>query len=115
MELTLNDDELALRDGIRSVLTGRFGMERVRDGVTREMWRELGEAGVFSLAVDGFGNDAAVIVFEELGAAAVPGPLVATFLAVGVEPAGDILGLAPLRPVAGDQEQHARQLASQLG
>jgi alkylation response protein AidB-like acyl-CoA dehydrogenase len=40
------------------------------------MWDELVEAGVFSLLADGFGWADAAVVFEELGRAAVPGPLV---------------------------------------
>lgn len=87
MDFTLNDDELALRDGMRALMEGRFDIDRVRAGFTREMWTELGAAGVFSLAGDGFGWDATVIVFEELGAALVPGPIVGTFLAAGVDTA----------------------------
>jgi alkylation response protein AidB-like acyl-CoA dehydrogenase len=85
MDFTLNEDELALRDGIRSLLEGRFAIDRVREGLTRGMWKELGNAGVFSLDSDGFGWPAAAVVFEELGAAAIPGPLVSTFLATDLE------------------------------
>jgi len=76
----LDDDQVALRDGIRSLLEGRFGIDRVRGGLDRSMWAELGEAGVFSLRADGFSWADAAIVFEELGRALVPGPLVGTFL-----------------------------------
>ncbi|MFN8037556.1 MAG: acyl-CoA dehydrogenase family protein [Acidimicrobiia bacterium] len=81
MYFDLTDDQIALRDGIRALLEGRFGIERVRGGFDRSMWAELGEAGVFSLCVDGFTWADAAIVFEELGRALVPGPLVGTFLA----------------------------------
>ncbi len=90
MNFDLGPDELALRDGIRELCAGRFPMERVRGGFDREMWRELGEAGVFSLRLPeseggvGLGMTEAVIVFEELGRALVPGPLVATHLAAGL-------------------------------
>ncbi len=90
MNFDLGPDELALRDGIRELCTGRFPMERVRAGFERSMWTELGEAGVFSLRLPetdggvGLGMTEAVIVFEELGRALVPGPLVATHLAAGL-------------------------------
>jgi alkylation response protein AidB-like acyl-CoA dehydrogenase len=86
----LGPDELALRDGMRDLCTGRFPMERVRKGFDREAWRELGDAGVFSLRLPeseggvGLGMTEAVIVFEELGRALIPGPLVATHLAAGL-------------------------------
>ncbi|MEX2538598.1 MAG: acyl-CoA dehydrogenase family protein [Actinomycetota bacterium] len=90
MNFDLGPDELALRDGIRDLCTGRFPMERVRKGFDRVGWRELAEAGVFSLRLPdseggvGLGMTEAVIVFEELGRALVPGPLVATHLAAGL-------------------------------
>lgn len=90
MNFDLGPDEIALRDGIRELCAGRFPMERVRGGFDRSMWRELGEAGVFSLRVPesdggvGLGMTEAVIVFEELGRALVPGPLVGTHLAAGL-------------------------------
>jgi alkylation response protein AidB-like acyl-CoA dehydrogenase len=72
----LNDDQEALRDGIRSLCAGRFPMTRVRDGFTRDVWKELSEAGVFSLSELGFGLAEETVVFEELGRALIPGPLV---------------------------------------
>jgi alkylation response protein AidB-like acyl-CoA dehydrogenase len=77
----LSDDQRALRDGVRSLLAGAFPMARVRKGFDRAMWDELGEAGVFGLLADGFGWADAAIVFEELGRAVVPGPLVWGLLA----------------------------------
>jgi len=79
MNFDLTDDQIALRDGIRSLLEGRFPMERVREGFDRSMFDELAEAGVFSLRADGFSWADAVIVYEELGRACVPGPLVDSF------------------------------------
>ena len=59
-------------------------------------WRKLGEAGVFALRLPesaggvGLGLAEAALVFEELGRALVPGPLVASHLAAGlVDGAGD--------------------------
>ena len=79
MNFDLSDDQVALRDGIRSLLDGRFPMSRVREGFDRAAYDDLREAGVFSLRADGFGWTDAAIVYEELGRALVPGPLVWTF------------------------------------
>lgn len=95
MDFELSDDQTALVDGIRSLLQGRFDIETVRatehtGGVDREGWRELAETGVFSLVLSeadggvGLGYGDAVLVFEELGRALVPGPAVGTFLAAGL-------------------------------
>jgi alkylation response protein AidB-like acyl-CoA dehydrogenase len=75
----LTEDQVALRDGIRSLLDGKFPMSRVREGFDRGMFDELTEAGVFSLRTDGFGWADAAVVYEELGRALVPGPLVWSF------------------------------------
>ena len=72
MNFDLTDDQVALRDGIRSLLMGRFSMERVREGFDRSMFDELTEAGVFSLRADGFSWADSVVVYEELGRACVP-------------------------------------------
>jgi alkylation response protein AidB-like acyl-CoA dehydrogenase len=95
MDFELTDDQVALTEGIRSILQGRFDIETVRSlqstgGVDRGRLRELAETGVFSLVVPeadggvGLGYADAVLVFEELGRALVPGPLVGTFLAAGL-------------------------------
>nr|WP_202539380.1 acyl-CoA dehydrogenase family protein [Streptomyces sp. SID8379] len=96
----MTDDQRALRDGTRELLSGRFGRTALRAAVDaptldRDLWKELGEAGLFSLGLPesaggvGLGLAEAVLVFEECGRALVPGPLVATFLA-----AGDVDGAA---------------------
>jgi len=95
MDFELSEDQVALVDGIRSLLQGRFDIETVRatehtGGIDRAGWNELAETGVFSLVVPeadggvGLGYGDAVLVFEELGRALVPGPLVGTFLAAGL-------------------------------
>ncbi len=81
MDLDLDDDQVALRDGIAALLAGRFDTERVRGGFDRRMYDELAGAGVFSLLDDGFAWADAAVVFEQLGRACVPGPLVACALA----------------------------------
>jgi alkylation response protein AidB-like acyl-CoA dehydrogenase len=66
--------------------------------VDRVLWRELADAGVFGLRLPesdggvGLGHAEAVLVFEELGRALVPGPLVATHLAAGFSDA-EVVGL----------------------
>jgi alkylation response protein AidB-like acyl-CoA dehydrogenase len=108
----LDDGERALQQGIRDVCTRFFPMERVRvlesepGGLDRKLWQELGDAGVFALRLPepdgvGLGMTQAVLVFEELGRAIVPGPLVSTHLAAGiVEGAAsgkNIVGFAELK------------------
>ncbi len=103
MNFDLSEDQEALRDGIRALCDGRFGMDRVREGFDRTMFDELGATGVFSLRNDGFGWADTSIAFQELGRALVPGPLVASHLVNGL--AGDgldgvVTGLD--RPAAGE-------------
>jgi alkylation response protein AidB-like acyl-CoA dehydrogenase len=77
----LSDDQVALRDGIRAVCQGRFGMTRVRHGCDRDAFAELADTGVFSLRSDGFSWSDTALAFQELGRALVPGPLVWSHLA----------------------------------
>jgi alkylation response protein AidB-like acyl-CoA dehydrogenase len=90
MDFELNDDERALQAGLRSFLQGRFPIDAVRSiedaggSPSRAHWAALAEVGVFSLRRDGFGCTDAVLAFEELGRALVPGPLVASHLAASV-------------------------------
>ena len=95
MNFDLNDEERALQQGIREICARVFPIERVRalenepGGLDRKLWRELGDAGVFALRQPephgvGLGMTQAVLVFEELGRAIVPGPLVSTHLAAGL-------------------------------
>lgn len=95
MDLELTDEQASLRDELRRFLADRLTPEGLRvcatlpGAVDRQLWKELGDLGVFSVTVPedqggvGLGLAEAVLVFEELGRAIVPGPLVATFLAAG--------------------------------
>jgi alkylation response protein AidB-like acyl-CoA dehydrogenase len=75
-------DQLELQHGVRDLLADRFPIERLNQGFDAALWRALDETGVFGLRSElGLGLAEAVLVFEELGRAGVPGPLVATFLA----------------------------------
>ncbi|MGW7052205.1 acyl-CoA dehydrogenase family protein [Streptomyces sp. NPDC054887] len=106
MDFRLTDDQRALRAGVRKLLEGRFGRERLRaaadapdvpggapgPALDRALWRELGDAGLFALRLPeqdggvGLGLPEAVLVFEEAGRVLLPGPLVATHLAAGTVP-----------------------------
>ncbi|WP_143664780.1 acyl-CoA dehydrogenase family protein, partial [Streptomyces sp. NRRL B-24572] len=97
MDFRLTEDQRALRRGVRELLAGRFDREVLRGlvdapALDRELWRELGDAGFFSLRLPeaeggvGLGLPEAVLVFEEAGRVLLPGPLVATHVAAGVVP-----------------------------
>ena len=78
------DDQRELQRGVRDVLATAFPLEKLPGGFDAGLWRTLTETGVFSLRTDlGLGMTEAAMVFEELGRAVVPGPLVGTFLASG--------------------------------
>jgi alkylation response protein AidB-like acyl-CoA dehydrogenase len=93
-ELTEFQNDLA--EGVRRLCQGRYGLDHVRAKeredrvVDGDDWRQLGQAGVFSLRLPeseggvGLGLAEAALVFEELGWALVPGPLVASHLAAGL-------------------------------
>jgi alkylation response protein AidB-like acyl-CoA dehydrogenase len=102
MDFELSEDEVALADGMRRLCSGRFPLDRIRAAEGEQVvidtsgWSELADAGVFSLRLAedagglGLGTAAAAVVFEELGRALVPGPILASHLAAGlVEGAAD--------------------------
>ena len=94
MDFRVDEDQAALQQGIRSFCEGRVGLDQLRElegqGFDSELWGELAEMGVFGLRLPeadggvGLGTADAVLVFEELGKALVPGPLVWTHLAAGL-------------------------------
>ncbi len=99
MDFELSGDQVDLQEGMRKLCEGRFPMETVRgleasDGVDRALWSELVDAGVFTLRAPeadggvGLGSAESVLVFEELGRACVPGPLVASEIAASNEVVG---------------------------
>jgi len=92
VDFELTDDQASLQEGVRAFLAGRFPLDAVRGieaagHLDRGRWQELGDTGVFSIMLpeaEGgleLGVAEAALVFEELGRALVPGPLVASFLA----------------------------------
>ncbi|MBM7172075.1 acyl-CoA/acyl-ACP dehydrogenase [Streptomyces sp. G44] len=109
MDFQLTDGQRALRSGMRDILAGRFRLGDAVDSagrVDRALWRELGEAGFFCLALPeerggvGLGLPEAVLAFEEVGRVLLPGPAVATFLAAGEVP-GAVTGEALVTAVDG--------------
>jgi alkylation response protein AidB-like acyl-CoA dehydrogenase len=116
MDFELTEFQTDLAEGVRRLCEGRFPLESLRTAegsdqvVDKKGWRELGEAGVFNLCLAesdggvGLGLPEAVLVFEELGRALVPGPLVASHLAAGlIDGAADgasVVGLVE-RPLPG--------------
>jgi alkylation response protein AidB-like acyl-CoA dehydrogenase len=103
-------DQLDLQRGVRDLLDARFPLDRLPNGYDAALWDALTETGVFSLRTElGLGLADAVLVFEELGRACVPGPLVGTFLLGGtvegpiavVEPDGRPLLVAHLDGATG--------------
>jgi alkylation response protein AidB-like acyl-CoA dehydrogenase len=101
MDFELSEDEAALADGMRRLCAGRFPLEKIRAAEGERVvidatgWSELADAGVFSLRLPedagglGLGTAEAAVVFEELGRALVPGPILATHLAAGVVDGAD--------------------------
>jgi alkylation response protein AidB-like acyl-CoA dehydrogenase len=125
MDFELTEFQSDLAAGVRRLLEGEFTLEHIRalEGsnrvIDRSGWQTLGEAGVFNLCLAeeaggvGLGLAAAALVFEELGRALVPGPLVASHLAAGLIDGADdgsvVVGLietgrdgsvSPVAPVA---------------
>jgi alkylation response protein AidB-like acyl-CoA dehydrogenase len=96
MDLEPSEDQASLRDELRRFLNARvdhdarWAAAEQPGAVDRALWLELAAMGVFGLPVleefggVGLGWAEAAIVFEELGRAAVPGPLVATALAAAL-------------------------------
>ncbi len=101
MDFELSESETELVDGVRRLCKGRFPLEAVRalesreQVIDREGWTRLADAGVFQLRLGedaggvGLGLTEAALVFEELGRALVPGPLVATHLSAGLVSGAD--------------------------
>jgi alkylation response protein AidB-like acyl-CoA dehydrogenase len=91
MELGLTAEQLDLQQTARSFCDKRFPLDRLSDleraPLTRSDWAELGSLGVFRLHAPahdgglGLGVVDSAVVFEVLGRALVPGPLVWTALA----------------------------------
>lgn len=99
MDFRVNADQRALQAGVRAYCETQLPIEKLCElegkGLDRRLWKELGDLGIFSLRVpdsaggSGLGMAEAVLVFEELGRALVPGPLIWSQLAASlIEGAG---------------------------
>lgn len=106
MDLTLSAEQQDLQAGLRRYLRDTWTPDRLRaaadePAIDRKEWLALAEMGIFGVTVPepagglGLGLADAAIVFEELGRALVPGPLVATFLASELVP-GPVPGSDPV-------------------
>ena len=92
MDFTLSPDEEALRDAVREFCGRRYGADALNaeQPADRALWSDLANLGVFALRMPeaeggaGLGLVEAVLAFEELGRALVPGPLVGSHLAAGL-------------------------------
>jgi len=115
VDFELTEFQTELAEGVRRLLQGQFPLEKVRAAeqadqvVDRSGWAQLGQAGVFNLCLAeeaggvGLGLAEAALVFEELGRALVPGPLVASHLAAGlIDGADDGTTVVGLVDVAAD-------------
>jgi alkylation response protein AidB-like acyl-CoA dehydrogenase len=110
MDFLPTEDQEALRAGVREICNDAFPRERLGElaatgaGFDPALWQTLKELGVFGLLLPesegglGLGLADAVLVFEELGRALVPGPLVGTLLAAGMPgiEVGDPVGVFDL-------------------
>src|SRR3954451_17322469 len=90
MDFSFTDDQLLFRDAVRALLTDRCPPSRVRAawddaggaGFDRDLWASLAEMGILGLlgpeASGGLGLSMLdlVLVLEETGRAALPGPIV---------------------------------------
>jgi alkylation response protein AidB-like acyl-CoA dehydrogenase len=84
MHFLPTSDQVDLQRGVRALLDARFTLEQLPHGYDASLWSALTETGVFSLRSElELGLVEASLVFEELGRACVPGPLVGTFLSGG--------------------------------
>jgi alkylation response protein AidB-like acyl-CoA dehydrogenase len=95
VDFRVSEDQQALKDGVRSFCEGCFSLDTLREledtgGFDRSLWKDLAELGVFSLRLPeeqggtDLGMAEAVLVFEELGRALVPGPVLWSHLAAGL-------------------------------
>ena len=96
MRFAFTDDQLAFAAGLTDVLAGECPPAVVRaawddrTGHAPSLWGRLGELGLFSLLVPverggmGGGMVDAVLLFERLGAAATPGPILEQIVGAGL-------------------------------
>lgn len=96
MDFSITDTQRELGESVASWCRRELPIDSIsseRDdcgAISKDTWEALGKTGVFSMLLPesqggaGLGLGDASVVFEELGRALVPGPLVATALAAGL-------------------------------
>ncbi|HEY7255219.1 MAG TPA: acyl-CoA dehydrogenase family protein [Solirubrobacterales bacterium] len=115
MYFDLNDEQQAIKSTARDFLAARYGSERIRELVETENgfdesdWKEMADLGWAGLALpeewggQGLGTVELAVLFEEIGYAVAPSPLLAS----------TYVGLALARCGSDDQrERHLRPLAT---
>jgi alkylation response protein AidB-like acyl-CoA dehydrogenase len=100
MDLTLDQEQEAIRDAIRALLAERASIEQLRkrfasgDVYDPALWQQAAELGWFGLATPeahggaGYGLPEAMLLFIELGRSLTPGPWLGTVIAALALPAG---------------------------
>jgi alkylation response protein AidB-like acyl-CoA dehydrogenase len=109
MSFAPTEDQQALRKGARELCTRLYPMEAVRayesGSFDRSLWRELTGSGMFALHLSeaaggvGLGRTELAMVFQELGRALVPGPVVGTAISSGhldLAKPDDVVGLVTI-------------------
>jgi alkylation response protein AidB-like acyl-CoA dehydrogenase len=117
MDFRFDDEQLALRDTVRTFCTDHAGLGDIGarpPDAPAHLWNGLAELGVFGLLVpverggSGGGAVDAAIVFEQLGAHLVTGPLLWSTIAAPLVPeavagsvrvAGVVAGVSAIEPV----------------
>ncbi len=100
MDFSLSQDQTAIRDLARQIISARANDDTLRgfdgsgDWIDRELWRELSAAGLLGLAIPeqrgggGFGILELCILLEEVGRALAPVPAFPTLALAGLAVAG---------------------------
>ena len=108
MRFAFSDDHKAFADGLADLLDGQCPPSVVRgvwddhSGHAPQLWERLADLGLFALLVDadaggmGGGMVDAIALFERLGAAAVPGPVLEQMVVVAPTLAATDLGDAAM-------------------
>jgi alkylation response protein AidB-like acyl-CoA dehydrogenase len=102
MNFELSDDQRALQDAARDLLSAEVTSERVRaaDGFDQKLWRTMLDQGWMGIELPedrsglGLGMVEAAILLEEVGRRAAPIPFLQSWLALGALRAAEMAGVA---------------------